>query len=64
MHVGCTSVANFTGWNDQTDIPLYVNEKNTDIYKVLNNPLVFPIYCSVAEVSILNQTVIKSGEVI
>ena len=58
MHVGCTSVANFTGWNDQTDIPLYVNEKNTDIYKVLNNPLVFPTYCPVTAVSILNQTVI------
>ena len=37
LHVGCTSVANFTGWNNQIDIPLYVNGKVTDIYKVLNN---------------------------
>ena len=58
MHVGCTSVANFTGWNDQTDVPLHVNEKITDIYKVLNNPLVFPAYCPIEAVSILNQTVL------
>ena len=62
MHVGCTSVAKFTGWNDQKDVPLYVNQISTDIYKVFKNPKVFPIYCSITEVSILNQTVIKSGE--
>ena len=58
LRVGCTSVANFTGQNSQTDVPLYVNEKNTDIYKALNNPVVFPTYCPVEAVSILNQTII------
>ncbi len=37
LHVGCSPVANFTGWNNQTDVPLFENEKNIDIYKVLNN---------------------------
>ena len=58
MHVGCTFVANFTGWNNQTDVPLYVNERNTDIYKILKNHKVFPTHCPVTAVSILNQTVI------
>jgi hypothetical protein len=35
LHVGCFG-ANFTGWNNQTDVPLYVNELNTDIYKLFN----------------------------
>jgi hypothetical protein len=35
LHVGCFC-ANFTGWND-VDVPLYVNEKNTDIFKIFNN---------------------------
>ena len=37
FHVGCFC-ANFTGLNDITDVPLYVNEKYTDVHKVLNNP--------------------------
>ena len=32
LHVGCTSVANFTGWSNQTDVSLFVNELKTDIY--------------------------------
>ncbi len=35
LRVGCFC-ANFTGWND-VDVPLYVNEKNTDIFKIFNN---------------------------
>ena len=37
LHVGCFC-ANFTGWNDQKDVPLYVNKNNTNIYKVLIDP--------------------------
>ena len=35
LHAGCF-FTNFTGWND-VDVPLYVNEKHTDIFKIFNN---------------------------
>ena len=35
LHVGCFG-ANFTGWNNQTDVPLNVNELNTDIFKLFS----------------------------
>ena len=35
FHVGCPS---FKGWNNETDVSLYVNKFETDIYKILKNP--------------------------
>ena len=37
LHVGCTFVARFTGWNNQTDVLLLVNQSNQDIYKIFKD---------------------------